>query len=554
MSLLLTALLSVVPQGPNGQEPKPAERIMTFVPLGGLSSGALGRSVQLPLGDLLTCDSRPDLIRSEGLFDLSGSAAESILRLLSGADEIEGLSTTVVGEEQLRITGAPDAVQRVEATARAVIAALSNRIRITAELHLVSPGTELPSLARDEELARVLSDATLAWKSSTTIRAGQTCALLDELRVRFIGDVDVEVAQKAAIGDPQVAACFEGAGVVVQAHALAGSQDLVLFCQFAIGSRSGPITARDSGNPDLTLLEAPELEASSGTLSGRMPPGRALVFHAAPPNRPGHVLVIRGSRDRAAAHPSVIPVSALLTPAVRTLPTMALEMCMEPGIEGEPSSSRETPRLGFESPDELAGALDDALGLSDRNVSVTVAGSCLVVSGDGAPVEQVAGAIRHWQDLWLRAGEVRCESLLAGDASPRRSVTFPALLGRPHLVISGREARIVRDYDVEIAQSSVAINPVSSTLLDGIVARVTIEPDVDGALAFAEITSSSFGPIERRSLEMKAGGNLYIAPESRARYAMHAPIESGQKIELGRSKPKGADAPGQVDSLTITLR
>ncbi len=563
MSLTLAAVLCLLPQGPSANGDAPVERLLTFVPIQDLVAPPPSHTFlhALPVGDLLSVRPRLLLAHTDEQFPtrITPDELSSLIQTISGDEGNLYIGHTAT---QMQIAGPPESVRRAEAIARALVATLSARVTVQAELHRVAAGAKLPALASNDELGKVLGPQTLLWAGSANGRIGHPVAVRNERRTRYVRDADVEVAQDSKIGDPQVEVLFEGVGLLVEAHALAGSDDFVLFCQFALGERVGPTVTHDIGIRESPILEAPLLQACSGTMSGRVAPGRALVLHGQVADQPGQVLVVRATR--AAPRPDrpteLIPVSGLLTGAfAHRLAGPQLELQLEHADADDAAIAEiEAGWLGFASPDELTGALEEALLLSERDCAVTFVGSQLVLTGPQAPRDEVLRLVTHWQSRWLRNGEVRCDSDRVdaqGNRTNRHRIGFPMLVGRQVYVASGHQTTAVVDYDVEIAQEAAIANPIVWTLFDGLVVRGALRDGIDDVHANLDITSSAFGPIERRSLEIKDGGSLYLGQELRARYRCDAPVESGQRIELGARGPTPGDArnQGQVDSITLTL-
>ena len=65
------------------------------------------------------------------------------------------------------------------------------------------------------------------WTATTRTRSGVPIALGKERWTPYVRDIDSEVAQDSKIGDPKVDRLFEGIRILVEPHALAGSEDNV---------------------------------------------------------------------------------------------------------------------------------------------------------------------------------------------------------------------------------------------------------------------------------------------------------------------------------------
>jgi len=550
----LTLCLMLVPQGPiEATAPDSGAgraRVIRHVPIRGL----IARTMMPPvprLGSLLGTE-EPD----QSAFSLLGDL-ESAQRLLDGDAVVELVvraapvatdeCTLDVAGSSLVLSGPPDKVHLVEQTVREITGAVLQYVDLHAALYRIPARRELPATATREQLAAIVDGMDLLWSAGGPCRSGTTTGFSKSRETSYVVDVDVEVAQHSQIGDPVGGAYFEGIAVNLQPHVLTGSNDLVVYGQFAIGEERQPTILRSTGIKDLPSIDVPSLNSTSGAFSGRVPNGGALLVSLQGDTTGGSNLLLAvtaSSRVHDRQDPGIYPVTAMLTNALSSsvrgtivnsghIPQLALNF-------GQDEGRRESPR----DAGQLVELLRDGMGVDSEIDAVR---GYIIATGSQEIRDGVKQVIGELQDKFLHTATIDCVTALtpagpnpsffaaatAGQSGELHHVTFPVLMGRPHVLIRGHETTTIGGINVEIAQKASVSNPVVDVIFSGLVTSVFVYRDLDGNGAEADLALIHVAEPRRRPAETKDGGDLYLPETSLARYAHTGPFDSGRRIDLG---------------------
>jgi hypothetical protein len=450
----------------------------------------------------------------------------------------------------LMLTGAEDDVRQAEGLVDRLRAAMVREIRLDAALYRLATQQAFPAVATADALARLTAGLPRVWSASATVHAGMRAALASTRLTSYVRDVEGEVAQDSQIADPKVDRAFEGVHVLIEPHSLVRSKELVLIGQFAFGERRGPFENRRTGVKDHPSIDVPFLDVNSGTFSGRLAEGGALLVgvrsaHAYASNL---LLTVQATATEPGAQPAddiaIFPVSALISGALRSK-SRPVQGALSP-LEFVHDEAAED-YFGPRNTDELLATLEES-GLQEGYRAER--GGYLIVRGTAAERELAADVLQSFQDRWLRTVQVETETLLLGatdggvfsadDAMNApgellHGVSFPALLGRSHAIVSGRETTTVADFDVEIAQEARFANPTVRPLFDGMLLSCLPYPGAAQGAIGAQLELEVFHtlPTERRALEMLVGGDLYLPQTSAARFAHDGSLVAGRDLVLG---------------------
>lgn len=474
-------------------------------------------------------------------------------------DEMEtedGVSMHVEGAT-LRLSGAPDKVQRLETTIRDLTRAMVHNIRLQAELFRLPQPGEFAATITSDQLAGLRRDHQRIWTSTTNCISGNIASLNKDRTTNYVFDVDVEVAQGSKIGDPNTASLFEGVRVAVEPHVLTSSTDLVLYAQFAFGELRAPTVSRDTGINDMPSLDVPTIDCNSGTMSGRISDGGALVLSVQgdPAGGGNMLLAISGQQEGTGRGTGeqlgIFPVSALLSPSLRaTVQNVTIEDDRAFPLHLQ-RTAQDNRNLGPVDQAQLQDLIFGALDVEESGDYVTIAGNHLIVKGSGTTRQGAERMLQTLQEEWLSTARVDLRTTLhevhfgsgvfsreastatAGAGRTLHQITFPALLGRSHTLMRGHESTVIRDNDVEIAQKSSISNPVVDQIFSGIVLSLYVYPQTQGVGVEFDLDLFDTATPQRRVAETKDGGDLYLPVTGRSRFNHRGPVTSARDLLLG---------------------
>lgn len=557
MSLLaLTICLTLSPQAPDSQDGQVLET--RFVPirewvtpstkplmprLGSFLGKPYGnRSIQL-IGDQESTTSSDEMI--------------DLVRQLTGdaLDEFE-VSIEVVGAT-MRVSGPPDQLRLVEDTVHQLTTTMVHSLQLRAELFRVPEARLFPASAAKADLDRIRSGLQRIWSGSASCESGRTVSLNKDLITAYVYDVDVEIAQDAKIGDPVTAELFEGVRLLIEPHALTSSSDLVLYAQFAFGELREPTGNRPTGVKDLPSLDVPHLDCNSGTISGRISDGGALLLSVqGDPAGGGNMLLMITAQHQGQANSdgdtfSAFPVSALLSQSMRTNVANSPPDEEEPGgelLNLKPTTEGEG-ALGPRDPGGLLDLIHATVNTEDEMLMMSR--KHLLVSGSKATRQAVRDIVQRLQERWLKTARVDVQTTMkemyyghsafpkagatTNNDAPRtlHHITFPALLGRPHSMIRGHETTVIRESEVEIAQKSSLSDPIIGKIFSGVVLSFYAYPQQRGLGVESDLDLFDVATPRRRASETKDGGDLFLPSMGRARFNHRGPASSGADLVLG---------------------
>jgi hypothetical protein len=459
------------------------------------------------------------------------------------------------------ISGPPDSVRKARRNIAYVGEIISRPIRISASLYRTSGEVDLPGTLSAEALSSVGRDAELLWSGSAITRSGRQIAMGRERHTPFVGDVDVEVAQRAKIGDPILYSLFEGVRLTVEPHSLSSGDELVLLAQYAIGDRRGEIPSRSTGVDNLPSLDAPSLDTICGSMSARLPNGGGMILSVGGSAEGGGDVILSVSASFESQAPSSDPELALLPITALASDSLSSRVMtygrMHEENEGAPRPDRPFPldveerERGTMSADQIVDLASQILTerIDNDEAAVDVLAGFLMVKGNADDQGKIRSMLKRQEDLWLQS--VRVRSWTAGLAAPSAAstfpvraksdadsehlhlISFPALLDRPHFAMRGVESTSIRDYDVEIAQRSEQANPVIEKVFSGLLCSVMPRRWGEGLGAELDLTLIDSGGVVRRPLEADYGGDLYLTRPASANFLHDGPIPASGRIDLG---------------------
>lgn len=554
-NLCIAFLLPFVAPVLQGQEP--TNRILRTIPIRDLIGVASPLSPPL-LGSFLGFGNR-DVTHSVlaasdrrlSIIDVDDVQGMMVNELCPKAFEDGHVSLTRHGSV-LFLTGTEAAVKEVDAALQALRRALIQPVRVRASLYRIPDARELPAFAAADALAALTAQLPLVWSAETTVNSGLQAALVADRRTRYVRDFEVEVAQSSHVGDPKVDELFEGVHLVAEPHALVGTDDLVLYGQFAFGEQHGPIETRDTGVKGYPSIDVPEVDVNSGSFSGRIANGGALLMSVRSPQgyASSLLLVVQAATVAAAQPPAAefafFPITALTSDALRHY----IQRARSPEVLDRlmlMAGDTDSDYFGPLNTDELSSMLSEADDEADGLRAVHR--SHVVVRG-AQRIKFTNDLLRSLQQRWLTNTQVEVQTrLLPGEVGTAalegaaltpatellQAVSFPALAGRAHVFVSGRETTAIADYDVEIAQKATANNPIIDNPFSGLIVSCLPypepEPGMVGARLDIDATHVPLAP--RRPLEQSNGGDLQATQSSAARFTHNGGLVPGREIVFG---------------------
>ena len=506
-----------------------------------------------PFGSLLTCMQgwNVNLLGEPDSSQFTGDHVQGLLQVLHGNEPDYGELQQRVEGDKLFLLASSALQERLRAELRAVRATVERPIAIQAAVYALADALP-PTIVAPAAAAAVLPEGSAICESRAVTRSNARVAF-DQLRwSRYVRDVDVEVAQKANIAGPVQDAFAEGLRVVVEPHALAGSEDIVLYAQFALGQRRR-VDATATGVADHPTIDLPQLESAFGAVAARVPSGGAMLVplggHAQGGARLVLALAARYPTPRGTDHGAfaMLPVSALTSAALATnalhigeRPTVGVDI----GPTGPIQESREPSGFSWLSQGLLVELLRGSVHEEDAHLE-DPAGGWLFVRGSRETIAAVGAALQALQDRLLVNVEARCTVDLRevdgggpfaaaspnGAATTLHDIALPTLAGREAVVFRGLEQAVIRTQVPEIAQEAFALDPVVETLQGGVWLRVRPVPEPDGVQTDLFVQLAHNSPTTERFL--KPAGMLMLSDTAAARFERNCVLPPGRDVVLG---------------------
>lgn len=392
--------------------------------------------------------------------------------------------------------------------------------QVVFELHVL-PRTALASgrtvLGRQEAEA-LLRAAGPHPCYATTARVGGRALLQSNRTLSYVRDVDVEVAQSSAIGDPKAAVLVTGRGWTVDSDRSHGNRLRVTVSGHQ-AEPDGPPALQDipvhdarSTQQHTVQVQLPRIRLATGDAEAMLADGEAMLFGVAEGESEIHCL--RLLRPRAIPLPSGpdwcwVAIGDLVDGS--RAPGFAALAAHEPQVDAPAIAEPPGPQPRLFDAGTLLQRLALAMQLDDgQDHCEVLPGNLLEVRAGSA--ERKAAAVdllaqfatTHVQQLTVevRSGRLDAGSaaalvdggLDAGEAAARLATacTTPCLLHGWFGAFHGRQQAYVADYEVEIAQDAGVPNPVVHNQLTGTSLRGHVQPAARGhyrlalRLSFAE--------------------------------------------------------------------
>ncbi|MEZ6194108.1 MAG: hypothetical protein R3F20_00025 [Planctomycetota bacterium] len=414
-----------------------------------------------------------DLVEAEFIIDLVRSAIRP-----DSWDE-EGAEISIIGH-RISVTHTPEVVAEVRTFMAALEAALLSPLVV--ELW-ESPGARPGSVTAEEARALIgVQGARLL--ARRTMIAGQSMRMGSTERTAFVGDLDVEVAQKSRADDPQTMVVNTGTDLCLTAGWTVNGQ--LYLDAVATISRLEELRRRPSGSANGAEIELPRVASRRASGTGVVAPGGGIVLVAGERAGAASVLLrVSGAAPTETFGPGFSSASLIaLTTMERRFPPISILQS----------------RISFDGPD-----VEEGQPLVEADWLVELLQRAAGPDWFDAPGNQInmlndrvflRGAPEQVAPMRLRCGAMEREfpthrvefrvvelSDLAGDplvhARESKKVVASggtsAMDGRSFRILAGREIAVLMDLDVEIAQEAQTHDPVVGLVFDGYVfdGRVT---------------------------------------------------------------------------------
>ncbi|MBL8754781.1 MAG: hypothetical protein JNK15_15865 [Planctomycetes bacterium] len=398
------------------------------------------------------------------------------------------------------------------------------------------------------------------WRCVTTTRHGIAVALEHMRWSRYVGDVDVEVAQKQTMNDPVVRTYGEGTEAIVRPFQLAGGDDYVLHVQFALGQRRGPVRSVATGVPNSPEIELPTLETAFGAFSGRVTNGGALAAtlrgHASTGS--AHIVTVRVVARTPVANTLqdgtvVLPIGALVSDGLTQRATPC-EDFHDDSVPGEPQ-----PGHDYFHPDRLTDLIRAELGSDADSVGLRCMGGWLVASGSPELLAKIAASLQRLQDAAVRTVTFRHVTPIkpgpdedAATAPNLQDLTLPTLAGRELTIGRGLEMPVLADINVEIAGEAGVLDPLVRLAQSGCWLRARVAPVGDDMDLQMTLLGRHLAQPQSRSV---MPGGMLMPTETWFDRANHAgTVGNGATVELGDGPTVLSEGRARRTSQTISLR
>ena len=553
-SLLILCLATLTaPQAPPAQ-------VLQELPLGGLVAPFDGVTLRTPPFAHFSSEI-PSAWSPEAIGMIHGEGLVGLLR-----DEIgdERLETSALDYNPARgsiFVRAPEDTARKAATYLAWLERIASRpLQLAVTVYAVDADPQAPRGTYGPGELKQIGGLRPLWTTSSATTLHRPVSFENFGRRSVVLDFDVEVAQKSAIADPQVRELLTGLRAAVVPFAFAGSDEIGLVVDLAYSLRVDDGEQVSTGLEKMGTVDAPRLRSFVASFSGRVADKGSLVAWSLGDEKGG----LRGAVEisaswRAPAAPAREDLAVLGVAFARANLEPRDEIGVsdnaapgDPFAPGASSALRSRrPKLQF---DELRAMVQDAAGDLDRSrLSIEDLGPWIVVRGAPADVAVARAAVVRLVDEAGPSADVVLETRVEGGGAFHLLIA-PSLAGMPVHLRRGEEGWRIRDFDVEIAQSSAVANPVLQPWFSGASGACVVARRISGLGAVAAIELVVRGPAQRRGLETDYGGAFDATLFDAARLSLDAAVDRGTTIPLGYG-PSLSSETGSVRTLQfVTIR
>lgn len=444
-------------------------------------------------------------------------------------------------------------------------------IELEAALYDFAGGQTADPVLDAAALARLVGERKPLWTSTRRSRSGGQLEFGRARWTSYVHGVQAEVAQKISVTSPILAQYFSGIRLSVVPHLLAGADDIVLHCQFAIG-QPREVRIQATGFQGQPTLDVPNLEINTGACSGRVTPGGALAITLGGSEAGGSRLLLTIAARLPATRPAARIGDAMLLP-ISALTSTALQQPGSPprfDAEIDPVTHDRDPQPAYGCFDEdllldlLRSAGGPAFG-EDTAYMSGVGNAWLMLHADDAAMARVLAALQALQERFLVNAGVRLEAQLRetatagtfsalaerGAVTALHSVALPSLLGRQFLCCRGLETTAMRGISIEIAQEAEVQHPAMSSQTTGLWCSGAVAPTANGAHLQLQAALNLQDPTPQRQFE--SGGVMMLPRPETTRVAFGEQVPDGAEVGLGEGPRYSLDGRSYRSTLMVRV-
>ena len=565
LSELTVCLVSLtVPQAP----PQNPATVMQELPLRGMVAPTV--DVLLPRRSVVAYEDGSEPETWSGPGAITASQVAGVLQIEGqGALDDERMSLeTNDSRRSISLRGDKDAVQSLALVAGWLERTLARPVQVDVRIYEIDAVPDGAKGVYPADGLAKLGGLRLAWSGSSVVPVHRAASFDAFQSQPVVLDFDVEVAQKADIADPKVSSIITGLQAVVVPFAVLSSDgELGAVVDLNFGVRRDASEQWSSGVMKQPLIDSPRVDSLAVGMSGRVPNGGSLVAWAGGDPARGPSMAIEVSvrwkgpapaaRNDAALFPVAFALPNLELRASRSPDEVSFEEqkfqpgnpSLRPGLSGSRSSR------AISQPDELEYMIQEALGAYDpERVELSRVGPWLYLRGGAEVIATARAALTSVIDDAMVNLDLSCRTTYESDGAALHVGLVPGLSGMPVHLRRGQEGSYVRDFDVEIAQSATAMNPVVEGWFSGMNARGVLGRAISGFDADIVVDLSARAAAQRRAIEGDRGGSIDTAPTDGRRFSVRGVIDRGATLSLGQGP--ALDRGGRADrtAQAVTIR
>ncbi len=478
-----------------------------------------------------------------------------ILRQVGGVDwEVEGVQIESAGNKILLVNDQAS-IDKVRTAYRRILAATAPRYEIRSMVYEVGPKTEEPALgeldgkvveslfARLErgETGRILHEGRAMARSGDSIRLGQTT------QTSFVGDVQVEIAQKAKAGDPVVIPLDLERSLTLRPLLGPDGEKVALIGMFNSrqvdgGVQSERVVAEGTQNVDQVRVDLRQRVFSMSLADGSgclMAPGGAL--------QPG--LRVLFQIRRLDPKPQELPDLALVPTSL--VATSALRA--RKGADRAPLWLND---VGISS-GLLVQYVEMLTSVNNGDSQVMGMPEFLWVKGPAASdarriARKMAADLARSFVVEIRREIRPLEGESQGWASFGEPIRMHCLGQRLGYAMTGYEQTYVADYTVEVAQESAVGKLQQAACFVGVQAWTAVIPSGKRATVHLDLRDSSLSDWRRVSAPTDVVGDIAIPRIDEVHLLRRLELQPGETRSLGEGARRIVD--GMPHRTRITLK
>lgn len=487
---------------------------------------------------------------------MSGDQLGEILRMTPGTDwEADGVSIEITGN-RLVIVNDQDAIDKVRSAYERILAATAPRFEIRAVVYETEGqgGGGLP-----RKLDGKTTDALFAaieqgkagkvlYKGRAEVRAGDSVRMGQSTKQDFVGNVNVEIAQKATAGDPIIVPLDLDRSLTLRPLLAPDGNHVALIGMFQSRQLDGDVqservVAEGTQNIDQVRVDLRQrvfsmiVDDQAGYL---MAPGGAM--------QPGLEILIQlrrlDARPQSVADLALIPTSLVASEA------------LAPGRDLDPfPDSLGSKRINAKI---LTAYLEMLAPLEDGKSEMQSLPEFLWAKGPAVP--DVRRIVRKMTADMSRSFVVEIRREIRPVEGESRAwstygqpVRIHSLAGRLGYAMTGYEQTYVGDYEVEVAQEAVIGKLQPAACFVGIQAWTAVIPSGQQAIVHLDLRDASLADWRRVPAPTDVVGDITIPKIEEAHLKRKLDLRIGQSRSLGEGARRIIDGVPHRTRITVKL-